>query len=131
MFSTKCLELVKAQQETNNFVPTMEYNKHLLNMHKKLMDENDYSRSICPYNLEDTTKNKYIYKRCKTLGNCNDCKGSLLYHIWFLNDCIQGDINILNNNKHGLEFKEACFSHLKDHREMLKETLIKAHKLGL
>lgn len=129
MFSTKCLELVKAQQTKSEFKPNKEYNNHLLQVHQKLMSQNTGSRSVCPYNLKDTNSNKYYGPLdCK---KCSSCKGNLLYNIWFINLQIEGCFDVLNDKQQGVEFKEACFFHLKDYRQELKQALLKAHNLGL
>lgn len=134
MFNTKCLELVKALHDENkkDFKPTKEYNEKLLAYHKYLMDNNSHSRCVCPYNLEDTNENKYIKyngKSCK--HNCSKCIGFLLYDIWCTNGSIKGCFDVLNDKQQGVEFKEACFHHLKNYRKELRELLIKAHNLGL
>lgn len=128
MFSTKCLELVKAQQTKSEFRPNKKYNDYLLQVHKRLTT-NSESRCVCPYNLKDTNQNKYYGPLdCK---KCSTCIGRLLYNIWFVNYQIEGCFNVLNDKQQGVEFKEACFFHLKDYRQELKQALIEAHYLGL
>ena len=131
MFSIQCMELVKTPNQ--KFNPTVKYNKEILDFHKHLMELNKEtskckSRCICPYNFQDTNINKYHTHKCK---NCTKCAGSLIYHIWFTNFQIEGCIDTLNDNRQGLDFKKACFSHLRKYRKKLKKELIEAHYLGL
>ena len=122
MFNTM-YELVKAQQTTSpdNF-DYLNYNKSLLEYHQSLLDLHTGSRSVCIYSLKPTRV------RCT---KCNRCKGSVLYHLWFLNSQINDCLEILNDNRQGLEFKEACFFHLKRYRAERLEALKEARSLGL
>ena len=128
MFNTQCLELVKAQQTTSK-INIIDYNNQLLKTHQQLVEQNNHSRCVCPYNLKDTNKNKYYGPLdCK---KCSKCIGVLLYNIWFINSQIEGCFEVLNDNLQGVEFKEACFFHLKKYREQLKQALLEAHNIGL
>lgn len=121
MFSSDVYELVKAQQETTNF-NYLKYNKELLDYHEYLLSLKTGSRSVCVYRHEPTRV------RCT---KCTKCKGSILYHLWFINQSIEGCFDILNNNRQGLDFKEACFYHLKRYRAQRLEALKEARYHGL
>lgn len=127
MFSQKCQELVRASQ-TKVVIVDVAFNKAALDYQKKLMAKHECSRSVCPINLRSTNENKYMKPtRCK---GCLTCVGSLLYHILCINEHIESCLSILNDNRQGLEFKEACFSHLKNYRKELKEALIELYFTG-
>lgn len=122
MFSTKCLELVKAQQVSDDNFDYNKYNKELLQYHSQLLKLNTGSRSVCT-KLHRPTK-----VRCT---KCTKCKGHILYNLWCLDGHIEGCFDVLNDNRQDLKLKEACFYYLNKYRAERLKALKEARYHGL